>query len=137
DMGQVHFTFKMGNGHKVIDKVNGQPATNPDLANRFIVTPTGGIEEVGEVDLVLKNQRGTNLTSIPFNTGAFLDETGTPLKEPPADWGLSVMVRDINQDGLPDIYVCNDFDSPDRIWLNQGNGKFQAAPKLMLRKTSF
>jgi hypothetical protein len=137
DMGQVHFTFKTVNGRKMIDKVNGQPASNPDLTNRFIVTPTGGIEEVGEVDLVLKNHRGTNFTSIPFNSGMFLDEAGTPLKEAPADWGLSVMVRDINQDGLLDIYVCNDFDSPDRIWLNQGNGKFQAAPKLMLRKTSF
>ena len=32
------------------------------------------------------------------------------------------MFRDINQDGLADIYVCNDFAEPDRIWLNQGQG---------------
>jgi hypothetical protein len=137
DMGQTHFTFKTVNGRKMIDRVNGVPATNPELTNRFVVTPTGGIEEVGEPDLVLRNLHGTNLVSIPFNSGAFLDESGAPLKEPLYDWGLSVMVRDINQDGMPDIYVCNDFDSPDRIWLNQGHGKFQAAPRLALRKTSF
>jgi len=33
---------------------------------------------------------------------------------------------DLERDGAPDIYVCNDFSSPDRIWINQGRGRFQA-----------
>src|SRR5439155_9862278 len=45
---------------------------------------------------------------------------GKALLQPPLDWGLSVMIRDLNQDGLPDIYVCNDFDSPERVWINKG-----------------
>jgi hypothetical protein len=36
------------------------------------------------------------------------------------------MMRDLNGDGWPDIYVCNDFKSPDRIWLNDGAGRFRA-----------
>src|SRR6185503_7271716 len=78
----------------------------------------------------------TNFALLPFTSGAFLDEEGKPLARPPFDWGLLVMLRDINQDGLPDIYVCNDFDSPERIWLNQGGFSFRALPRLALRKTS-
>ena len=46
------------------------------------------------------------------------------------------MIRDLNGDGLPDLYVCNDFESPDRFWLNMGGGRFQMAPALALRKNS-
>jgi len=45
------------------------------------------------------------------------------------------MFRDINDDGAPDLYVCNDFDSPDRIWLNDGKGNFRAMPAAAIRHT--
>jgi len=32
-----------------------------------------------------------------------------------------------------DLYVCNDYWTPDRLWLNDGKGRFQAAPRLALR----
>ncbi|WP_144035971.1 VCBS repeat-containing protein [Spirosoma fluviale] len=39
-------------------------------------------------------------------------------------WGLGVMVNDVNQDGWPDIYVANDFQSND-VWLvNNRDGTF-------------
>ena len=47
------------------------------------------------------------------------------------------MFRDLNQDGYPDLYVCNDFDTPDRIWINDGNGSFQALPVDAIRQTSW
>src|SRR5256885_7824324 len=31
--------------------------------------------------------------------------------------------RDMNEDGAPDIYVCNDFSSPDRVWINDGRSE--------------
>jgi len=43
------------------------------------------------------------------------------------------MFRDLNGDGVPDMYVCNDFNSPDRIWINDGRGHFRALPRLALR----
>src|SRR5262249_52871631 len=52
------------------------------------------------------------------------------------DWGLSAMFRDINRDGLPDLYVCNDFQSPDRFWINQGSNHFRLLPRLAQRRTS-
>jgi enediyne biosynthesis protein E4 len=68
--------------------------------------------------------------------GTFLDESGNALTAPPYDWGLSVMFRDFTGDGAPDLYVCNDFKSPDRIWVNDGRGRFRPLPALALRQTS-
>ena len=49
---------------------------------------------------------------------------------------LTATFRDINGDGAPDLYVCNDYWTPDRLWLNDGHGHFRAAPRLALRHTS-
>ena len=123
-------------GKLVVQKVNGRPTTEPDLVGRFILTDNGKIIENGEVDGLFRNDGKGNFELIPFVSGAFLDEDGLPLSDPPYDWGLSVAFRDLNGDGAPDIYVCNDFDSPDRIWINNGSGNFKAISKLSLRATS-
>lgn len=43
-------------------------------------------------------------------------------------WGLSqghtALWFDANHDGWPDIYVANDFETPDRLYLNKGDGTF-------------
>ena len=39
-------------------------------------------------------------------------------------FGLGVAVSDINNDGWPDIYVSNDFNEPDYLFMNNGNGTF-------------
>jgi hypothetical protein len=39
-------------------------------------------------------------------------------------FGLSASIADINVDGLPDIYVANDFNKPDFLYINNGNGTF-------------
>lgn len=42
------------------------------------------------------------------------------------DWGLTARFVDLNNDGRPDLYVCNDYWTPDRVWINQGDGIFKA-----------
>ncbi len=123
-------------GKLVVQFVDGRSATDPDLVGRFTLSEDGRIQENGEVDLLLRNQGNFQFTTIPFTQGGFLDEDGRPLKEPPYDWGLSVMFRDLNGDGAPDLYVANDFESPDRVWINQGEGRFRAIARLALRHTS-
>jgi hypothetical protein len=124
-------------GRMVVTQVEGRPVTEPDLVGRFTVRPGGGgFEEHGEDDLLCLNDGKGNFTPLPWTEGAFLTEDGKPLPYPPYDWGLSVMMRDINGDGAPDIYVCNDFDSPDRIWINDGKGRFRLIPRLAIRSTS-
>jgi hypothetical protein len=135
DMPNARAVFKKVNGKNVIDKVDGRPVTEPDLANRFLLDDRGRVIEFGEADVLYRNEGGTNFVPVPFVGGAFLDEDGRPLDQAPFDWGLSVAFRDINGDRHPDIYVCNDFESPDRIWVNQGDGRFRALPRLALRKT--
>ncbi|TMP96050.1 MAG: VCBS repeat-containing protein [Verrucomicrobia bacterium] len=117
-------------------RVNNRPVSDPDLVGRFTVDAHGTLKEEGEVDALYLNDGTGRFTPLSFTGGRFLDEDGNPLKEPPYDWGLSVMFRDMNGDGAPDIYVCNDFQSPDRIWINSGDGQFRAIPRLALRHTS-
>ena len=49
---------------------------------------------------------------------------------------LPPMFRDINGDGIPDLYVCNDNVSPDRIWINYGKGTFRPIDPMAFRHTS-
>lgn len=39
-------------------------------------------------------------------------------------YGLGVAVSDLNKDGLPDIYITNDYIEPDYMYINNGNGTF-------------
>lgn len=39
-------------------------------------------------------------------------------------YGLNVLVSDWNQDGWPDLYICNDFQEDDYFYLNNQDGSF-------------
>lgn len=136
DQPNTRFRIKKVDNQLVVALVNGRPTTEPDLEGRYSVQPEGGIQENGEVSVLYRNQSGTNFVPIPFVGGAFRDENGQSLTNAPHDWSLSVMLRDLNGDALPDIYVCNDFESPDRIWINQGHGQFKAIARSAIRHTS-
>ena len=97
----------------------------------------GSLIELGTADRFYENLGGGKFRAISWTDGAFLDAEGRPIKSAPLDWGLAVAFRDINQDGWPDLYVCNDFTSPDRIWINQKDGRFQELPSNALSKTSW
>jgi hypothetical protein len=126
---------KDAEGKYVVLRVNDRPVTEPDLVGRFSAE-FGRVIESGEADVLFRNEGNGRFVPVSFAEGAFLDEDGNSLKTPPYDWGLSVMFRDINGDGAPDIYVCNDFSSVDRIWINTGQGQFRAISRLALRSTS-
>ena len=116
--------------------VGGQRMIRPEDRDRLEYTPEGRVLEHGEPHLLYRNLGGSKFAEVLWTEGAFLDEDGKPLAKPPRDWGLSAMFRDLNGDGAPDLYVCNDFHSPDRIWLNERHGKFRAIPRLALRNTT-
>ncbi|MBO6575391.1 MAG: VCBS repeat-containing protein [Rhodothermales bacterium] len=83
--------------------------------------------QYGEPDMLLVNEGGSfrDATTTAFPTGTDL----------PEDWGLAAQFRDLDLDGDPDLYVCNDFEGPDHIWINRGDGTFRALPQLSLRHT--
>ena len=51
-------------------------------------------------------------------------------------YGLGVNVGDINNDGWPDIYICNDFHEDDYLYINNGNGTFTDRFKESIQHTS-
>jgi hypothetical protein len=142
DQPNTRFNFRIVDGKAVVSSINGRPLTDPDLTNRFVfkvrLGERGGTfspEEQGEADVLLRNDGQGRFTPVPWSGGTFLDAEGHPLTRPPFDWGLSVMFHDLNGDRAPDLYVCNDFHTPDRIWLNDGQGRFRPLPSLAIRQT--
>ncbi|HTD67542.1 MAG TPA: VCBS repeat-containing protein, partial [Candidatus Limnocylindria bacterium] len=116
--------------------VNGKRMFRPEDRDSYELTPEGLVLEHAEPDVLYLNDGKGNFTPMPWTGGNFLDANGKPLMAGDNEWGLSVMMRDMNGDGAPDIYVCNDFWSADAIWLNDGKGKFRALPKLAMRNSS-
>jgi enediyne biosynthesis protein E4 len=125
---------RRGEGWRVT-RVNGEPASLPRWKDRFEVLEGGRVRELPEADGLYRNDGNGGFVPVQFETGTFLDFKGRPMA-PPRDWGLAVMFRDLNGDGAPDIYVCNDNASPDRVWINLGNGTFREPDPMMLRHTS-
>ncbi|MBM3824311.1 MAG: hypothetical protein FJ404_15730 [Verrucomicrobia bacterium] len=131
-----------------LHRVDGKLVVPPGLRDRFLVSRERVFER-GEPDQLLLNdgrghfesvpwvvERGAASAGVPPRAAAFLDSSGQPLSDRPRDWGLSATFRDVNGDGFPDLYVCNDYWTPDRFWLNDGRGSFRAAPPWMIPLTS-
>ena len=115
--------------------VNGQLTVPPSLKDRLVVV-NGKVLEYGEPDFLYLNDGHGHFSPVSWTNGTFLDEEGRSLTNAPLDWGLTATFRDLNGDGYPDLYVCNDYWTPDRIWLNDGRGHFRATEKLVFRETS-
>ncbi len=129
------FSILRDGGSVSVRTINGKQVVTGRHANRVKIID-GKFVEYGEPDVLYLNDGKGRFTPVSWNMGAFLDEDGKPM-EPPWDFGLAVQIRDISGDGFPDIYVCNDFHTPDRLWLGNGKGQFRAVPRLSLRKLSF
>jgi enediyne biosynthesis protein E4 len=117
-------------------RVGNQRVIRPEDREQLEITPQGQILEYGESSILYLNDGQGRFTATSWTQGAFRDEEGAPLAAPPRDWGLAAMFRDMNGDGAPDLYTCNDFFTPDRIWINDGHGNFRAMAREAVRCTS-
>lgn len=131
----TRFALSKRDGRWVVTKVNDQSTALPRWKDRFEALADGSVRELPEYHGFYRNDGQSRFTPILFEPSLFLDAEGQPTA-PTRDWGLSVMFRDLNGDGAPDFYVCNDNASPDRFWMNTGHGTFQALPHSRLRHTS-
>ena len=123
-------------GRVQIYQRDGQYVIPPEFKDRLAVI-NGTVHEFGEPDLVYLNDGRGHFTPLAWTDGRFLDENGERLKQAPLDWGQTVTFRDLNGDGSPDIYVCNDYWTADRLWMNDGHGNFRAVEWPALRHLPF
>ncbi len=126
-----------------LDKIERGEEPDPTFAAMFNVVSNlvdgelkYDVREKGAKDTLYLNDGGGGFRAVADGEGRFRDEEGNPIPMP-MDWGLCATFRDVDKDGDPDLYVCNDFQSPDRFWINDGSGRFRLAPKLALRRTSY
>jgi enediyne biosynthesis protein E4 len=122
-------------GEVQLQSVAGKLTIPATLRNRLTVF-NGQVLEFGEPDILLLNDGTGRFRPVNWGAGTFLHQDGQRLRGAPLDWGLSATFRDLDGDGAPDLYVCNDFWTPDRIWINDGKGTFRAAPDLAFRQIS-
>src|SRR6185312_15259864 len=84
---------------------------NMDLAShRDEVDPLAG-------DELFENQNG-HFVDVSKKAG---------LRQSPLTYGLGIAIADINKDGRPDVYVTNDYNEPDYLYINNGDGTFTDA----------
>ena len=126
---------------QVVHQVGGHYEVVPKFRDdyRVVDRPEYGLvsmQQRADPDGFYLNDGTGHFTLVPWTSGRFRDESGKPLTEVPEYFGLSAKFTDVNGDGAPDLYVCNDFEDPDLFWLNDGKGTFRAVPKLALRNTS-
>lgn len=123
DRGEVD--LKMNKGRLVVP---------PELQGRLVVI-NNHVLEYGDPSFLYLNDGQGHFSTVPWTNGVFVNDVGQPYGSPPLDWGLTASFRDINGDGYPDLYVCNDYWTPDRIWINDGRGHFRAVDYLAVRNS--
>ncbi len=116
-------------------------AVRPEWAKEYRIEDRpdlGGIvrSQRAEPDLFFVNEGGGRFTRVPISGPRFRDEDGKPLAAEPDFFTLAARFYDVNGDGAPDLYVCNDFEDPDQFWMNDGAGNFRLAPRWALSATS-
>lgn len=83
-------------------------------------------ESRGELSKFYKNNGNNTFTEVSQQIG--IKHKG---------FGLSASVADYNNDGWLDLYVANDFEAPDYLYYNNGDGTFRNGTKTATRHTSY
>lgn len=121
-----------------VETIDGELVVKPEFREYYGIITYNGQQvriEKGSVDELFLND-GDGTFSKVDELEYFLGPNGNPLGMP-KDWGLTATFRDVNGDFQPDIYVTNDFWTPDRLWLNRGDGTFRLAGPEVVNNMSF
>lgn len=126
---------------QVVKKIDGQYVVADAWKKEYRVADRpdlGGVtrSQRADPDLFLLNDGTGHFTRAPISGARFVGADGRPLAEDPDYFTLAARFYDVNGDGAPDLYVCNDFEDPDQFWINDGHGSFRMAPWSALRQTS-
>ncbi len=96
-----------------------------------------GLDEAGLIEVFKKPEPLTGIKLFKNTNGRFTEVTqNAGLKSSLLSYGLGAAVSDVNGDGWPDIYVSNDYDAPDYLYINNGNGTFNDQLQKNIDQTS-
>lgn len=87
----------------------------------------------------LRMQRDPNAGNKLFrnDNGMYVDVSADAgIAGSPINFGLGIIISDINSDGWPDIFVTNDYQEEDFLYLNLTNGTFAQVLEFALGHTS-
>ncbi|MGA1249412.1 MAG: FG-GAP-like repeat-containing protein [Candidatus Kapaibacteriota bacterium] len=73
-----------------------------------------GFKHEGVTPILMKNNGNNTFSDVTSTSG--IDHKG---------FGLSATAADINNDGWPDLYIANDFEEKDYLYINTKNGSFE------------
>ncbi len=82
-------------------------------------------------------QKGSDQLYQNNGDGKFVNRSAQAGILPDLAFGLNPQVGDLNNDGWPDIYVCNDFRMPDFAYINNGDGTFREGRNELVKHMSF
>lgn len=89
-----------------------------------------GMDTIGTVDHLYHNNGNGTFTDVTEKAGILTGDAGL-------GQGLSAVWWDFNNDGLPDLYIANDFQAGDHLYRNNGNGTFTDVIKEMIPHTTW
>ncbi len=91
----------------------------------YLVSHRPDFENSGTLDMRIEREYSRFSSDILYrNDGTYFTEITHPAGMVNKTWGLSASIGDFNNDGWPDVYVCNDFLTPDMLYINNKNGTF-------------
>ena len=95
------------------------------------------LDETGIQHLMNKTDSLTGLKLYKNDNGFFKEATRqSSLRNSRLNFNLGVSVADVNNDGLPDMYISNDYLAPDYLYINKGDGTFKDELAKSLSTTS-
>ena len=95
------------------------------------------LDEVSTAEILEKEDAQRGVRFFRNDEGQFEDITKQAgFLSSTLTYGLGAGVADINGDGWPDIYISNDYDIPDYLYINNGNGTFTDQLKTSIGHTS-
>ena len=85
------------------------------------------LDETAIQYLLNKNDSLTGLKFYKNNKGLFTEVSNSiGVKNSRLNFNLGVSISDVNNDGLQDMYISNDYFAPDYLYINNGDGTFKS-----------
>lgn len=124
---------------QVVYQRNGEYGVRSEFQDHYVVRRQGNRLmrfERGEPDRVYFNDGAGGFEEQDW-TDVFRGASGDPRATTPGNWALVARLEDLTGDGTPDLYVCNDFESPDFFYRGvAGTGRFRQVSEPTVRTTS-